>query len=205
MRYGIMQNENTIETERHPWPPFLPSGTRLLMLGSFPPQRKRWSMDFFYPNRTNQMWLIFGDIFFADSQRLVDKKNKSFYQKEIEALLHEKGIGLYDTATAVRRLSGNASDKDLEIVEKTDIPALLSRIPLCGDIVCTGQKSFSVLSEDYGVAVPAMGKYYECPIAGRKLRIWRMPSTSRAYPMPLKQKTAYYVHLFEQIGIIGKE
>ena len=34
-------------SEQHPLEPFLPAGARLLMLGSFPPQRKRWSMDFF--------------------------------------------------------------------------------------------------------------------------------------------------------------
>lgn len=34
--------------------------------------RKRWCIDFFYPNRSNQMWEIFGEVFFGDSQRLVD-------------------------------------------------------------------------------------------------------------------------------------
>ena len=36
--------------EHHPLEPFLPENAVLLMLGSFPPQKKRWSMDFFYPN-----------------------------------------------------------------------------------------------------------------------------------------------------------
>ena len=181
--------------------PFLPSNARLLMLGSFPPPRKRWCMDFFYPNRSNQMWLIFGEVFFNDSQRFVDVANKTFLQKDIEALLREKGIAIFDTATAVRRLSGNASDKDLEIVERTDIRALLSQIPACHDIVCTGQKSFSALTEEYGVVVPAMGQYSEFSIAGRPLRLWRMPSSSRAYPMPLVQKAEYYRQMMQTIGL----
>ena len=45
-------------SELHPLEPFLPVGARLLMLGSFPPQRVRWSMDFFYPNLQNDMWRI---------------------------------------------------------------------------------------------------------------------------------------------------
>ena len=45
---------NAIPVERHPLQPFLPEGARLLMLGSFPPPRMRWSMDFFYPNNYNQ-------------------------------------------------------------------------------------------------------------------------------------------------------
>ena len=47
-----------METEQHPLKPFLPANARLLMLGSFPPQRKRWSMEFYYPNWNNDMWRI---------------------------------------------------------------------------------------------------------------------------------------------------
>lgn len=186
-----------IPVELHPLKPFLPKNARLLMLGSFPPPRRRWCMEFFYPNRTNMMWEIFGEVFFCDSQRLVDAEHRTFRRADIEALLTEKGLAIYDTATAIRRLSGNASDKDLEIVEKTDIPALLEQIPLCHDIVCTGQKSFSVLTEDYGVAVPKMGEYNTFTINTRELRLWRMPSSSRAFPMPLKEKAAYYCRMFQ--------
>ena len=193
---------NTNNIERHPLRPFLPSNARLLMLGSFPPPRKRWCMDFFYPNRSNQMWLIFGELFYGDSQKLVNEEERSFRKEDIEELLKDKGIAIFDTAMAVRRLSGNASDKDLEIVEKTDIPLLLSRIPLCHDIVCTGQKSFSVFSEDYGVAVPAMGEYTEFSIAGREMRMWRMPSSSRAFPMKLQDKARFYHDMMLYIGLL---
>ena len=190
------------EIERHPLEPFLPQNARLLMLGSFPPQRKRWCMDFFYPNRSNMMWEIFGWVFYGDPQRLVDAAGKTFRLAEIKALLEEHGIAIYDTACAVRRLSGNASDKDLEIVEKTDIPELLEQIPLCHDIVCTGQKSFSVLTDDYGVPVPAMGSYNEFTLADRPMRLWRMPSSSRAFPMKLEEKAAYYREMMKTIGIL---
>lgn len=195
-------NAIAIAIEQHPLQPFLPEGARLLMLGSFPPPRKRWSMDFFYPNRTNQMWEIFGLVFFGDSQRLVDAEHRTFRLSDIQTLLRERGIAIFDTATAVRRLSGNASDKDLEIVEKTDIAALLARLPLCHDIVCTGQKSFSVLTEDYGVPVPKMGSCNEFAIAGRPMRLWRMPSSSRAFPMKLEEKAAHYRRLMQTVGIL---
>lgn len=188
-----------VPVERHPLEPFLPPNARLLMLGSFPPPRKRWCMVFFYPNRTNMMWEIFGEVFFNDSQRLVDAEHRTFRLSEVRALLEERGIAIFDTATAVRRLSSNASDKDLQIVEKTDIVALLDKIPLCHDIVCTGQKSFSVLTEDYGVEVPKMGEYNEFSINGRQMHLWRMPSSSRAFPMPLKEKASYYRRLMESV------
>ena len=197
-----MPDMNTIPVERHPLRPFLPPNARLLMLGSFPPPRKRWCMDFFYPNRSNMMWEIFGLVFFGDSQRLVDAENKTFRMEAIKCLLGERGIAIYDTACAVRRLSGNASDKDLEIVEKTDIPSLLAQIPQCCNIVCTGQKSFSVLTDDYGVPVPMMGTCNEFTLAGREMRLWRMPSSSRAYPMKLEEKASYYREMMFKIGIL---
>jgi len=197
-----MSDLNTNIIERHPLQPFLPPNARLLMLGSFPPPKKRWCFDFFYPNRTNMMWEIFGLAFYGNSQQLVDAEHKTFRLKEIKALLEKHGIAIYDTACAVQRLSGNASDKDLAVVEKTDIPALLSQIPLCHDIVCTGQKSFSVISEDFGVPVPKMGSYNEFVISDRSMRLWRMPSSSRAYPMPLAEKTKYYLDMIKTIGIL---
>ena len=190
------------DVERHPLQPFLPANARLLMLGSFPPPRKRWCMDFFYPNRSNMMWEIMGLVFFGGSQRLVDAEHKTFRLPDIQTLLCERGIAIFDTASAVRRLSGNASDKDLEIVEKTDIPALLAQIPQCHNIVCTGQKSFSVLTEDYGVPVPQMGTYNEFVIEDRPMRLWRMPSSSRAYPMPLAEKAIYYRRMMQEIGLV---
>ena len=196
--------DTAVAVERHPLQPFLPPQVRLLMLGSFPPPRRCWSMDFFYPNRTNQMWEIMGLVFFGDSQRLVDAEHKTFRLADIKTMLRERGIALYDTATAVRRLGGNASDKDLEIVEKTDIAALLRQLPQCHDIVCTGQKSFSVLTDDYGVPVPAMGTCNAFTLAGRPMHLWRMPSSSRAYPMPLEEKAARYRRLTEMLGLHNK-
>ena len=54
------------DIERHPLLPFLPSNAQILMLGSFPPHKERWCMDFFYPNPQNDMWRIIGLAFFGD-------------------------------------------------------------------------------------------------------------------------------------------
>lgn len=188
--------------ERHPLSPFLPPNARLLMLGSFPPPHNRWCMEFFYPNRTNMMWEIYGEVFFGDAKHLVDAPNKTFRQEAIEQLLCDRGIAIFDTASAVIRLQGNASDKFLQVVEKTDIPTLLTRIPDCHDIVCTGQKSAETLCEDYGAKIPKMGEYSTFQIAGRDMKLWRMPSSSRAYPMKLEQKAEFYRSMFQSIGIL---
>lgn len=131
---------NLPPVENHPLEPFLPSNAVLLMLGSFPPQQKRWSMDFFYPNLQNDMWRIFGLIFFENKDHFLLPHKKAFDKEGIISFLQEKGIALYDTASAVRRLQDNASDKFLEIVEPTDIGLLLKQLPRCQAIVTTGQK-----------------------------------------------------------------
>jgi len=188
--------------EYHPLKPFLPTNAKLLMLGSFPPPRHRWCMEFFYPNRTNMMWEIYGHIFFGDAAYLIDAEHKTFRQDAIEQLLDDRGVAIFDTASAVIRLQGNASDKYLQVVEKTDIPALLSQIPCCHDIVCTGQKSAETLCVDYSAQIPRMGEFSTLAISDRNMRLWRMPSSSRAYPMKLEEKARYYRSMFQSVGIL---
>ena len=190
------------QVERHPFEPFLPEGAKVLMLGSFPPQRKRWSMEFYYPNFINDFWRIIGILFFDDRDRFVDIHAKKFKLQEIKEFCSEKGIAMFDTATAVRRLKDNASDKFLEVVEPTDIPALLRRIPLCEAVVVTGEKAAQTLCEAFGTEAPAVGDYSEFSFEGRNMRLYRMPSTSRAYPLPIQKKADVYRRLFEDLNII---
>ena len=190
-----------VEVERHPFEPFLPEGAKVLMLGSFPPQKKRWSIEFYYPNFINDFWRIIGLLFFEDKDWFVDKVAKKFKLQEIKEFCAEKGIAMFDTATAVRRLKDNASDKFLEVVEPTDIPALLRRIPLCGAVVVTGEKAAQTLCAAFGTEAPAVGEFSQFSFEGRNLRLYRMPSTSRAYPLPIQKKADVYRRLFADLGI----
>ena len=81
------------------------------MLGTFPPSEKRWSMKFYYPNFINDMWRIFGLIFFNDKEHFVDAEAKTFRLDLLIPFLKEQGIALFDTATRIRRTTGTASDK----------------------------------------------------------------------------------------------
>jgi len=185
--------------EQHPLEPFLPENTRLLMLGSFPPARKRWCMDFFYPNFTNDMWRIFGICFHGDKQYFVDADRKTFRREGIEKLLRERGVGIYDTATVVCRTKDTASDKDLEVVEATDLNNLMSRIPHCKAVVTTGQKATDVFSAYFGIVPPKVGAYTLFTFRDRKMRLYRMPSSSRAYPMRVEAKAEFYRRMFEDV------
>lgn len=188
-----------MNVEVHPLQPFLPEEARLLMLGSFPPARKRWAMDFFYPNYTNDMWRIFGLCFFGDKMHFVDEDRHTYHREAIELLLRQKGIAIYDTAVAVCRTSGTAADKDLEVVEATDIDALLDRIPQCRAVVTTGEKATKVFCDHFNLKAPKVGFYVEFFYGTRRLRLYRMPSSSRAYPMNVERKAAYYQPMFDEI------
>lgn len=208
----------TIEIEHHPLQPFLPENTRLLMLGSFPPPKERWCMDFFYPNPQNDMWRIIGLVFFGDKTRFEVQRDflkvqsnqvqstkagkKVFNRKEIMAFCEAKGIAIFDTAQAVIRLQGNAADEHLEIVEQTDIAALLQQIPSCHNLCCTGGKAAQTLAEILHCAIPKVGEYIETDFAGRTIRFWRMPSSSRAYPLSLEKKTTSYRRMFEATKLL---
>ena len=188
--------------EEHPLEPFLPSNATLLMLGSFPPQKKRWSMDFFYPNLQNDMWRIFGLIFFNDKEHFLLPGKKAFHKEYLIEFLTEKGIALYDTATSVRRLQDNASDKFLEVIEPTDIRLLLKQLPHCQAIVTTGQKATDIIRNQIEVAEPKVGKSCPYEFEDRTLRLYRMPSSSRAYPLSIEKKSDVYRFMFNELGFI---
>lgn len=188
--------------EQHPLEPFLPGNARLLMLGSFPPQRKRWSMEFYYPNWNNDMWRIVGLLFFGNKDYFCLPGQKAFDKDCIVSFLLEKGIALFDTATAVRRLQDNASDKFLEVVQPTDVPALLRQIPQCCAIATTGQKATDTLCALFGVQQPKVGDFAEFVFEGRAMRLYRMPSSSRAYPLALEKKAAVYRVMFQELQMV---
>ena len=188
--------------ENHPFEPFLPENARVLFLGSFPPQPKRWSMEFYYPNFINDFWRIMGLLFFGDRDWFVDVRAKKFKLQEIKDFCSNKGIALYDTATVVRRLMDNASDKFLEVVEPTDVPALLRNIPLCEAVVTTGDKATQTLCSTFNAPAPAVGEYSSFCFDNRTIRLYRMPSTSRAYPLPIQKKADVYRRLFSDLGMV---
>ncbi len=195
--------------EYHPLKPFLPEGAKILFLGSFPPQRKRWCIDFFYPNWINDHWRIQGQVFFGDKNHFVLEGEKRFKLDEIVRHCEEKGIAFFDTSTAVRRLKDNASDKFLEVVEPTDIAALTNQLPHLRAIVTTGEKATQTICATLGIPeVPKVNSYVAIsspPKGGRAdwsgegALLWRLPSSSRAYPLSFEKKVEAYRKMFDAV------
>lgn len=178
--------------ETHPFEPFVPQGMRILMCGTFPPPAKRWSMQFYYPNWINDMWRIWGYIYASDKDYFVDAQHKTFRLDKIKQFCSEIGLGMSDTGHRVHRQRDNASDKFLEIVEPFDLDAILAVAPNCHSIVVTGQLAADTLTALVGGEALEIGKPQTVNYKGRELALWRMPSSSRAYPKPIEWKAECY-------------
>ena len=197
---NIARSEGGVEY--HPLRPFLPENAKVLFLGSFPPQRKRWCIDFFYPNFINDHWRIEGEVFFSDRNHFVDIEAKRFKINEIVEFCQKKGIAFFDTSTAIRRLKDNASDKFLEVVEPTDIPALISKLPHLRAIVTTGEKATDTICASLNIPeAPKVNTFVAIPKLqnhdSESIILYRLPSSSRAYPLAFAKKVEAYRKMFE--------
>ena len=69
-----MKDNTTVEVhsnevvETRPFPPFLPKNATVMMMGTFPPTSEKRAMEFHYPNFQNDMWRVFGLVFFDDKE-----------------------------------------------------------------------------------------------------------------------------------------
>ena len=217
-----MKTPATQPIEQHPLGFFLPENTKLLMLGSFPPPRARWSMNFYYPNIQNDMWRILGLVFYNDKEYFLETKKafseekakafdkeyfletkKAFSEEKAKAFCREKGIGIGDTAMEIIRLKNNASDNFLQVVTPLNPVEVLAKIPECEAIVVTGQKAMDTLIATLPpVEEPKVGSYSRFTLSSRIFHLYRMPSSSRAYPKPLEEKAAVYKQMFEDLKMI---
>lgn len=193
--------EDITVNETHPWDPFIPDGAKILIMGTFPPKPNRWSMDFYYPNKINDFWRVMGLIFFGCKDHFIDPSTGLFRLDDIKSMLTDKKIALNDTGAEVRRLKDNASDKFLEIVTPVDLKSLLEKMPYCHAIATTGEKAAGVIATLTDTPLPKMGQCIPSIYCGKDLNIYRMPSTSRAYPMALDKKASYYSEMFQTEGI----
>ena len=164
----VCMKTDEIKTEIHPLEPFFPQGARLLMMGSFPPKRERWKMDFYYPNFQNDMWRIFGLVFFDDKEHFLTADKKSFCEQRIRDFLIRQGIALTDSGREVVRQKDNASDKFLEIVRKIDLSDVLRQLPHCVAIATTGQKATDTLLSLVEASQPPVGGFSTFHFEGRK-------------------------------------
>ncbi len=81
---------------------------------------------------------------------------------------------------------------------------MLTQIPQCHTIMTTGDKAtdtlISVLPEN--TEKPLIGTSTTTYFADRDINLYRLPSSSRAYPLALEKKAEAYQKFFKEIGFL---
>lgn len=204
--------------EQHPFGVFAFPDTQVLMMGTLPPTPDKWGMAFHYPNFYNDMWRIMGRVFFGDGEYFRAGQDKRFDADKIKAFLKTAKIGECPTVKTAIREHGNASDAHLTVVERVDLRAVLVDLPNVRWLLLTGGKACEVLfdainaeradptSPDFDPTAKPLkllktNQHITLTLFGRRLGIWRLPSSSRAYPLSLDKKVAAYRTAFLQAGL----
>ena len=197
---------DTQEIELRPFPPFLPPKATVLMMGTFPPAPEKRTMEFHYPNFQNDMWRVYGLVFFGDAMHFQRGEEKAFDAEKIKAFLTERGIGSCPGVRRAIRGHGNASDAYLKVVETVELPEILEKIPQCRRICTTGGKAteilFALLETEVKAKDVRTGATVSARCGERDLLVTRLPSTSRAYPMKLEKKAEAYRKFFVEAGFV---
>ena len=212
---SILSEKRAAEVETHPFPPVLPPDATVMMMGTFPPTSDKWAMSFHYPNFYNDMWRIYGRVFFDDADYFRVGDEKRFDPERIRDFMFERGIASCPTVKQAIRETGNASDKNLTVVTPVDLDSILIQVPKVETLFTTGGKATEVLLNLLNEP-PAKSKYpktnqsmnypYEWQNTDNQkadvnsLTLYRLPSTSRAYPLSLDKKVAAYKDFFKKIG-----
>lgn len=176
-----------------------------MMMGTFPPAAEKRAMEFHYPNFQNDMWRVYGLIFFNDKDHFRKGDEKAFDPERIKAFLDQKGIASCPTVYKAIRGHGNASDAFLEVVEPVNLKDILGQVPDVAHICTTGGKATEILLGllPEKVKLPKTNETINFVYDGRELSLTRLPSTSRAYPLSLVKKAEAYRDFFKNCGLIA--
>ncbi|MGB3795269.1 MAG: DNA-deoxyinosine glycosylase [Alteraurantiacibacter sp.] len=113
--------------------PIVQDDTRLLILGSLPGD-KSLSAGQYYAHPQNRFWHLL--------ERVIDAQLVSLsYDNRIATLLDRK-IGLWDAVKSAQRKG--SLDAAIREIEATDLPLLVSRLPMLRAIAFNGKKSEAI-------------------------------------------------------------
>lgn len=123
----------------HPFPPIYNAESRILILGSFPSQASR-DYQFYYGHPRNRFWPLLSALLEVPLPQSITEKT---------ALLHNRGIALYDAVTAC------TIHKSEDASMKAIVPANLETIFHEADIravFTNGNKAYEVCTKQIGIA-----------------------------------------------------
>jgi G:T/U-mismatch repair DNA glycosylase len=193
-----VSEEFSIET--HPdWDFDFPE-MRTLILGNFPPHKKRWDYEFFYPNKQNNFWRVLAAI---NGKPLKEMKGLQAVE-ERKRIMRNLKTGVMNIAGKVRRKGHSARDTDIEIIEYKDVLSVIKKHPELNTIIIAGysaknstaKKFLEYLNEERVSFIPPAeiraGEKFEISLNNRHIKCVIVNSTSTAFPIKLYDLVAQF-------------
>ena len=128
-----------MQEEIHPWNWHVPDRAKIVIIGTFPPTRRNWSFDFFYPNKNNYFWKLMAQI--ANHPLLYSTGEDALNERK--ELLNYLKLGLSDMGQIIQRKTDSSLDQNLEIVAYMDILKLLEENPSVRKLIFTSSSGKS--------------------------------------------------------------
>jgi G:T/U-mismatch repair DNA glycosylase len=122
-----------MEKELHPWNWFAPENSRVLIVGTFPPTKRNWSFDFFYPNKANFFWRVIARI--AETELQYPAGDLAV--EERKNLLRKLQVAVTDMGQHILRNANSSLDENLSIIEYMNIFRILDENPEIRKIIFT--------------------------------------------------------------------
>jgi G:T/U-mismatch repair DNA glycosylase len=127
-----------IQKERHPWKWYVPANSRILIIGTFPPVKEKWSFQFFYPNKQNLFWPVMSRLVNKPLEHLsgdtaVDER------KQILELLK---AGITDMGFEIDRKGNSSLDENLTATRYMDIFKILKENVSINKIIFTSSSGY---------------------------------------------------------------
>lgn len=128
---------------KHPYPPFIQSDTKKLIVGTLPPPRfstgdlLEKDVDFCYGSYFNSLWLFLDKIYELDL--LYDNSEAAIQQRK--QFLIKQHIGVCDIVASAEREKIDASDLGLSNIKLRDILGYLKEFPNIETLIFTGGNS----------------------------------------------------------------
>lgn len=122
-----------MQQEIHPFKWFVPEDSRVLIVGTFPPTKRNWSYDFFYPNKRNLFWRVMAGVagvflqYFSGIEAVEERKK----------LLQNLQVGITDMGHTITRINDSSLDEHLSIITYMDILTILDNHPSINKIIFT--------------------------------------------------------------------
>ena len=138
----MKQSSQRMEKEHHPAWYYPIQGMETLILGTFPPYRKNWDFEFYYPNNQNHFWKVLAKL---DGTQLKEIQLQSAVE-ERKKLMKRLRVGVQNLGKVILRRGTSSADKDIEILEFQDVLGIVNKCPTLKVIHLTG---FSDKSSTY--------------------------------------------------------